>query len=288
VITSTDGLSARELHRALTSLLTGSPYVTAPGSEAAWIVGHLSGRSWAQLLAGTGTPLPPDVSAQAEAIALRRRAGEPLQYLLGDAYFYGHRFLADRRVLIPRPETELLVSVCAERLRDRRAPVFADIATGSGCIAISVVLELPHARGVATDLSASALEVALKNARLHGVEDRVEFRQGHLFEPLKGLLFDALLINPPYIPSGDIASLGPELAAEPVMALDGGPDGLDFYRAIARHWRDALFPGGFMACEVGAGQMPEVLRLMGPGRYRVVPDLSGVARALVAERGAVR
>jgi len=288
VITSADGPSARELHRELTSLLTGSPYVTAPGSEAAWIVGHLSGRSWAQLLADTGGRLSREVSAQAEAVARRRRAGEPLQYLLGDAYFCGHRFFVDGRALIPRPETELLVSVCAGRLRSRRAPVFADIATGSGCIAVSVALELPHARGVATDLSASALEVALKNARFHGVEDRVEFRQGHLLEPLRGLLFDALLINPPYIPTGDIASLGPELAAEPMMALDGGPDGLGFYRALAPQWRDALLPGGFMACEVGAGQMPEVMRLLGPGRYRVLQDLSGVARALVSERGAVR
>jgi release factor glutamine methyltransferase len=260
--------------------MSGSPYVDAPEVEASWIVGCVMDRPWSDLLYAP-EPMAAEDRVRAIEIADRRSAGEPLQYLLGDAYFHSLRFLCDPRALIPRPETELLVTEAEHRLADREARV-ADVGTGSGCISVAVAKELPRARITATDVSADALALAGENARLHGVSDRIDFRCGDLFAPLTEAQ-DAILMNPPYIATDDIDQLGPELAAEPRIALDGGPDGMDFHRAAARLWRDAVVPGGFFACEVGLGQMSHVIEMFGAASHAVVCDLSGIARAFVAE-----
>ena len=224
---------------------------------------------------------------------LRRRADrEPLQYILGRAAFRELELTVDRRVLIPRPETEVLVDeVLAWAAAQGRAGLSAvDIGTGSGAIALSLVREGPFGRVVATDASGDALDVARGNAAALGLGDGVEFRPGSLFAALDdGETFDVVVSNPPYVAEAEAESLEPEVAVwEPVQALFGGPDGLAIIRELVRGAGVHLHPGGLLALEVGAGQIglvvAEVENIGGYDDVRVRRDLAGRQRVILARR----
>ena len=214
----------------------------------------------------------------------RRASGEPLQYITGEADFFGMKFAVDRRVLIPRPETELLVETAMGRLKGVVRVV--DLCTGSGCIAVTLAKKL-EGEVYATDVSAEALAVAEENAKRHEIEKKIRFLRGDLLEILPdSLAADAIVSNPPYIASGDWARLPKEVREfEPVQALVAGEDGLDFYRRIVGNARRYLLPEGFLCLELGDGQRPDVERLCVENSWTVeqtVKDLQGKERVIVA------
>ena len=230
----------------------------------------------------------------------RRAAGEPLQYITGEAEFFGLRFAVDRRVLIPRPETELLVETVLERLksgvRSQKSEVsIIDVGTGSGCIAVTLAKKLACTGKdafatieiYATDVSAEALEVAASNAARHEVEKNIRFLQGDLIGVLPdGLRADVIVSNPPYIATGELAKLPKEVRDfEPVRALSAGEDGLEVIQRLVMDARRVLKPSGFVALEMGACQRAAVEALFVKAGYeidRVVKDLQGHERVIVA------
>ena len=228
--------------------------------------------------------------------ALERAArGEPLPYIVGEQEFLGRAFEVGLGTLIPRPETEYLVEAACKYLQPLESASelqLADLGTGSGAIAISLALEVPRARVLATDISGAALEIAARNAQRHGVQDRLEFARSDdsWVTPLRGRDFAGIVSNPPYIPARDIAALQIEVRDfEPRAALDGGEDGLDVYRLFARELGKYLQPQGFVALEVGADQWVDVAQLFGAQGWNVEPairDFARIERVLVALRGA--
>jgi release factor glutamine methyltransferase len=233
---------------------------------------------------------------EAEQIALfeaRRLAGEPVSRILGWREFWGLRFAVTSQVLDPRPDTETLVAAVLELARGRPAskgPVsLLDIGTGSGCVLLSVLHELPEATGVGSDRDPTAVHVARANAGRLGLAPRARFFCGSWLEAAGGP-FDFVVSNPPYIPSGEIDRLAAEVARfDPKRALDGGGDGLDAYRQIAPRLASTLKPGGWAVFEVGAGQADAVRDLLSrhvPGRRgaetRCWRDLAGIERCVAA------
>ena len=194
----------------------------------------------------------------------RRVAGWPVAYLVGSREFYLLSFDVDPAVLVPRPDTETLVLEAIKRLKPLAAPAVLDIGTGSGCIAVSLAHQKKDARVFATDVSPDALAVAKRNAAKHGVADRMTFLQGDLFAPLPaGGTFDLIASNPPYIAQSEFAALAPDVRDhEPRLALDGGPDGLAFYRRIANGVVPFLKPGGSVLLEIGYTQDDAVRSLL--------------------------
>ncbi len=194
----------------------------------------------------------------------RRVAGWPVAYLVGSREFYLLSFDVDPAVLVPRPDTETLVLEAIKRLKPLAAPAVLDIGTGSGCIAVSLAHQKKDARVTATDVSPDALAVAKRNAAKHGVADRMTFLQGDLFAPLPaGSTFDLIASNPPYIAQSEFAALAPDVRDhEPRLALDGGPDGLAFYRRIANGVVPFLKPGGTLLLEIGYTQDDAVRSLL--------------------------
>lgn len=225
---------------------------------------------------------------------VRRRGNHrvPAKYLTGEAEFYSLPLAVSPAVLIPRPETELLVERALEVVGKDSAATVGDLGTGSGAVAIAVAVRRPQARLVATDASEAALAVARANAERHGVAARIEFRQGEWFDALEpGTSFDLLLSNPPYVATGDLARAQPEVREhEPRAALDGGPDGLACLRVVLAGAAAWLRPGGALAVEIGAGQADAVLELAnGIGAYeapRVTPDYQGIPRIVSLRRKA--
>ncbi len=216
-------------------------------------------------------PLSKDELATFKALIQRRMAGEPTQYLVGVKEFYGRPFAVDARVLIPRPETELLVEAALRDVPKDESRRVLDVCTGSGCIAISVAAERPKASVWATDVSTDALAVAQKNAESLEVGARVTFRQGDLLSAVPAeMKFDVIVSNPPYIRHDELKSLQREVQKEPTLALDGGPDGLDFYRRILDAALPHLKPGGLLAFEIADDQGAAVSQLMARAGYREV------------------
>lgn len=227
----------------------------------------------------------------------RRAAGEPLQYIVGEQEFMGLSFEVNPAVLIPRQDTETLVELALEAAKEKKMPVsILDMCCGSGAIAVSAAHFLPGAKVTACDISAEALEVARRNAARNGLENRVEFRQSDLFEGLRHRkifsgreTFDMILSNPPYIATDVIDTLQTEVREhEPMLALDGGTDGLDFYRRIAADAADSLKDGGIMMLEIGHDQGISVPMLLEEtGRYcdiRVHKDLAGLDRVVACRK----
>jgi release factor glutamine methyltransferase len=215
----------------------------------------------------------------------RRSRREPLQYILGRAEFWSLPFSVDPSVLIPRPDTEILVEEALARVAPEGR--ILDVGTGSGAIAVSLAHELPGARVVAIDTSAAALRVAEENAERNGVVGRIEFYQVDLARLPSGP-FDLIVANPPYIPKADIAGLMPEVRDfEPVSALAGGEDGLDCYRLLAGQANDCLLPGGWLLVEVGVGQAAAVRELFdhaGLAENYCRDDYGGIARVVGGRR----
>ena len=224
----------------------------------------------------------------------RRMAGEPLQYLLGHQEFWSVDLKVDPRVLIPRPETEVLVDQALSILAtpSGRVPRVLDIGTGSGAIVIALTNEFVEIFAVATDISQEALQVAKENARKVGVGQRIRFVRGdllHPFRPLTGGVFDLILSNPPYICRSDIEELTREVKDhEPRLALDGGEDGLDFYRRMSRQVPSYLREGGWLLVEIGQGQGTEILTLFEQSGCfsapELVRDLSGIERVIKVQK----
>lgn len=236
-------------------------------------------------------------TTEAEAIAGiidRRLQREPLQYILNSAFFYGREFYVDPSVLIPRPETELLVDTLLDAFPSAwkdSPPLFADLGAGSGVIGVSLACEATSARVVAIDSSLPALRVARRNAGRHGVADRLSFICSDLLMAMNAR-FDAIVANPPYIPSAVISNLDPEIVHfEPHQALDGGPDGLNIIRRVCSQAATALKQGGRLLLEVGAGQSTEVLKTMREAdcwdTLTAVPDLTGIPRVISARLAGV-
>jgi release factor glutamine methyltransferase len=243
--------------------------------EARLLLAQATGFSEASVLAHPERALPAEAEARFLEFAARRARGEPIAYILGEKEFYGLPLAVNPAVLIPRPETELLVELALAR-----KPASAlDLGTGSGAIALALKRHLPAARVVAVERSAAALAVARRNAVKLGLE--VEFRHGLWFEPVAGERFDLVLSNPPYVANGDAHLSQGDLRFEPQSALVSGADGLDALRDIARGAPGHLNRGGWLLVEHGLGQdkaVRELLHEAGLGEIMTWPDLAGIAR----------
>lgn len=241
--------------------------------EARLLLAAATGFSEASVLAHPERELPPEVQQSFLELAARRAAGEPVAYILGRKEFYGLELTVTPAVLIPRPETELLVDLALAR----KPASVVDIGTGSGAIALAIKRYLPSTRVVATDASAAALEVARRNAVRLGLD--IELRHGRWFEPLAAERFEAIISNPPYVVVDD-----PHFAAlqfEPRLALEAGRDGLDAFRVLARGAPAHLLPGGWLLLEHGAGQHEAVRGLLEAAGLETTaswPDLAGIPR----------
>ena len=222
-------------------------------------------------------------------LVARRQAGEPIQYILGETEFYGLPFRVARDVLIPRPETEHLVEKAIELAAHFRAPRIVDVGAGSGCIAVALAARLPHALLTATELAASALAIARRNAERNGVAGRIRFFRGNLLAPAAGEQFEIVVSNPPYVPKADRDALAVEVRDyEPPLALFAGAEGLDVFRALIPEAFAALVPGGYLALEIGHGQAEPVRALLGAAGFTEIeftPDLQGIPRVVTARRG---
>ena len=221
---------------------------------------------------------------------VRRRVEHwPVAYLIGRREFYLLPFEVTPAVLIPRPETETLVLAALGLLKGKPGAKVLDLGTGSGCVAVSIAHQAKAAAVTAVDVSPDALEVAGRNAAAHGVADRVRFLPGDLFAPLPaGAAFDLIVSNPPYVSQGELAGLAPEVRDhEPRLALDGGPDGLNFYRRIAADAGRFLAPGGSVLVEIGATQEAAVRSTFGAAGLTAGPalkDAAGLPRVVVAKK----
>jgi release factor glutamine methyltransferase len=264
------------------------PYSATPRLDAELLLTHLLGWPRARLLAERDYPVTPELAERFAALAARRATGEPVAYLVGHKEFYGLDLLVDRRVLVPRPETELLVELAlglAPTIAARRAPQalqIADIGTGSGAIAIALASNLPHVEIYAVDLSADALALAAANLERHGLAGRVRLLSGDLLAPLPGPV-DMIVSNPPYTV---LAEVDPEVRAhEPHLALEGGPDGAAIYRRLLAQSRAYLRPGGALLLEIGAWQGQLVADLALAQFPTVTPqiarDLAGRDRVVI-------
>jgi release factor glutamine methyltransferase len=245
-----------------------------------------------QLYVSLHEPLEPSARRRFGDLLVRRLHREPVAYIIGSQEFWSLDFLITPDVLIPRPETERLVEIslqCAGAFNGDLPLRILDIGTGSGALAVTLAKELPPAQVLATDVSPAALEIAGGNAARHQVADRVKLRNSNLFDSIRGYEFHLIVSNPPYIASGEFAALAPEVSDwEPRTALDGGVDGLDYYRGIVAQAFRHLLPGGALIMEIGAamaGAVGELLR--GAGNYTapmVHQDYGCRDRVIVARR----
>lgn len=238
--------------------------------------------------------LPNTVSEQEKEtlqyLISRRINGEPVSYIIGRKEFWSLSFKVNPAVMIPRPETETLVEVALKIFSSISSPSILEIGTGSGAISIALAIELPQATIIAIDISPEALTVAKENAFLHGVRS-IRFIAGNLFEPLEGerTAFDLIISNPPYIPTNEIPHLPPGIRDyEPAVAFDGGADGLEFHRKIARDAHYYLKPGGYLLLEFGKDQGQEVAKLISETQKfsspEIIKDLSGLERVVETYR----
>jgi len=260
-----------------------------PASDARLLLADALAVSPTWVLAHNSESLAPEVAASVAARLERCVRGEPLPYVLGWWEFYGRRFAVGPAVLIPRPETELLVDYAVADLRRRGLPSkIVDVGTGSGCIAVSIAAEVPEAVVVATDVSRAALAVARKNAAQHGVASRLRFVAADLLDGVVGP-WDVLCANLPYVARERIERT-PPARTEPVGALDGGLGGVAIVGRLLRSLGDGLSPAGVALVEIDEGQGRELLRILReslPGsRAQILPDLAGRERLLVVRRHA--
>lgn len=228
-----------------------------------------------------------------KSLIRRRAAREPVAYIISEKEFYGRIFHVDRRVLIPRPETEALIETALKYASDRSVPHIVDLGTGSGCIAVTLALEIPDTHLLAVDQSRDAIAVAIENSTRHDVADRILFREGNWFEPLTDLAapktIDLVVSNPPYIRHDELQKLQPEITRyEPRLALDGGSDGLQPYLQIASGAKYWLKSGGCLILEIGHDQGDAVRQILANtefGTISIFKDLAGLDRVIWAVNG---
>lgn len=271
-------------------LNTSAKYLAEKGSpsgrlDAELLLCHTLSTTRLKLYTEFDKPILDTERAAYRELIRRRAAGEPVAYILGRREFYGRTFAVDARVLVPRPETELLIDL-ARSLYDTAKPwVVADFGTGSGAIAVSLALEFPQAQVVAVDMSADALAVARANAVSLGAE-RVEFLQGDWTAPVEGRMFDWIVSNPPYVGNDDPEVEPGVRKFEPGMAVFSGPKGMDALIVLAQKLPAVLKAGGTWFCEFGSTQVPEVKALLNETGWTVKfeNDLAGLPRIFSAVR----
>ena len=254
-----------------------------PETDSALLLSFLTGQAPLSLRLDSDTDLSPDVLDSYSALAERRLSREPLQYITGEAPFFGRVFQVDSRVLIPRPETEALCAWALEALPASGPCRVLDLCCGSGCIGLTLASERPDLSVTLSDLSADALHTAEINASRLGV--RVSFSQSDLLSVFPDASFGCIVSNPPYIPSGQCGSLQSEVQFEPLLALDGGADGLAVYRRIVPDAARVLKEGGVLMMELGYGEAESVAALLESSGYTEIEirkDLSGISRMISA------
>ncbi len=258
-------------------------------SDAWLLLAAATRRERASLMAGGAEALAAAEQTRLDELVLRRSAREPMAYIRGEREFWSLVFQVTPAVLIPRPESETVVEAALAHLKDRRAPLrLLDLGTGSGCLLLALLSELPRASGLGVDRSAEALTLARANAEHLGLAARARFEQGSWGAGLEGGAFDLIVGNPPYVGAGELATLAPEVREfEPQIALIAGPDGLCAYRALIPDCARLLAEGGSVALEIGQGQGDAVAALLARHGLRVIerrPDLAGIERCLFARR----
>jgi len=246
------------------------------------------------LFLNKGSCLDKDKSAYIASVLKRRSAGEPIQYILGKAEFMGLEFKVNKDTLIPRPETEILVEETLEAAREFLMPPrdrglnMLDMGTGSGCIAVSLAKLMPKVKIDAVDISEKALKTAGENARSNSVIENIKFIQSDLFtnRRLRFMNYDMIISNPPYVATAEIGDLQPEIKHEPVISLDGGKRGLDFYRRIIAEAPDYLKDGGFLIMEMGFKQKDSIKEIFQKSGYfeiiRIAKDYNNIDRVITA------
>lgn len=260
--------------------------VIEPRLEAASLLAFALGRDRTFLFAHPEYQLTRDENRRFASILGRRADREPFQYIVGKQEFYGFDFRLSPDVLIPRPETGILVENAIKLLDSIDCPRFLEIGVGSGCISISVLKNVASAAAVGVDISERSLAVAKNNAQLHGVADRLNLSISDIYDSVERESFDAILSNPPYIPAADLAALQPEVRNfEPSAALTDGGDGLSIIREIVREAPERLTRGGYLIIEFGFGQAESVLSMFDREIWRsvtLVNDMQGIPRTAVA------
>ena len=260
----------------------------SPELDARLLVCHALGLDHTALAASPDRPLTPQDESTVAALKERRLAHEPVAHILGTKGFWGLTLRVTPATLVPRPETETIIETALAAIDENgarsRALRIADLGTGTGALLLALLSELPNAFGVGTDMSAAALSVARGNAEQLGLASRAWFVLSDFGSALAGG-FNLIVSNPPYIPSGDIAALSPEVHHDPRTALDGGPDGLACYCAITADAKRLVAPGGNLVLELGIGQeraVADLVKVAGLFPLPADPDLSGIPRALRA------
>lgn len=254
-----------------------------PENDAALLLAHLTGKSALTLRLDSDTDLDSSIIAAYEELALCRLERQPLQYILGEAPFCARLFKVDSRVLIPRPETELLCEWALDLISDIPSPWVLDLCCGSGCLGLTLKAERSDAAVTLSDLSEGALNVTAVNAVRLSLD--VAVCQSDLFGNLTGAAFDLIVSNPPYIPSDLCDSLQPEVLREPRLALDGGEDGCDLYRRIINAAPAFLKPGGRLLMELGIGEadyLADLLDNAGWKNIEIRKDYAGIDRMILA------
>lgn len=264
--------------------------IEAAALEARLIAASAAGKSTEKLLRDMRFYATDEVEKRAEAMVRRRLAGEPVAYITGVWEFRGLPMEVSRDVLIPRVDTEVLAETAIKYLKDtgRLDARVLDLCSGTGCIGCAIAAELPRVRVVLSDVSPEAMEISRRNVSRNGLDGRISFLPADVMKlpPLMTGSFDLVVSNPPYIPTVEIMTLDPSVRDyEPVWALDGGEDGLDFYRAILKNWHGVIRQGGELMFEVGeeqAERVKDLMRMAGLREARSVLDTRGVERVVTA------
>lgn len=259
--------------------------------ESRWLLAHVTGHQPSELIS-RGQDNVPEEAVGAFRNRVSRRAGrEPIQHILGTTEFYGLEFLTDARALIPRPDSEIVVEAALGQLAPDEPARIADLGAGSGCLLAAILANRPLASGTGVEASAEAASLARENLLRLGLSARAAVHEGRWSEWQGWSDVDLIISNPPYIPSGDLAGLMPEVRDhDPAAALDGGPDGLVAYREIVRIGAAAMKPGAWLVFEIGHDQAEAVIALLDAAGFQSVSlfrDLGGNDRAIVAKRPVV-
>lgn len=253
--------------------------------EAKQIIKHITGLTSSQILVKYNTPLTDYQQTQLTAIIRQREIHYPLQYIFGEWSFYGNRFYVGPGVLVPRADTETLIEPCIEYLKQHKNAKVLDLCTGSGCIGITLAKEVPDAEVKMLEKYKEAAVYTQKNIKLNGTDNAEAFNGDIFAGDLADGEYDLLVSNPPYIPKGEMKTISPETEYEPKTALLGGEDGLDFYRAIIKNYKNSIKQSGFIAFEVGIGEFSDVSDILSGEGFKdikVYKDMNGIERAVTA------